>query len=142
MSTVAATRVELRIPARPEFIAVARMAVKAVASRMPFGIDALEDIKLAVAEACTNAIEHAPARAGGAEPDIFIGCLLEHDQLVVEVRDCGAGRDIALEAVPPDLTSLPESGYGLLLIQALMDDLRWNIDSEGTTVRMVKRLAR
>ena len=142
MSTVAASRVELRIPARPEFVAVARMAVKAVASRMPFGIEALEDITLASAEACTNAIEHVPVDPRGTEPDIRIWLSLEADQLVVEVQDRGVGRDIGFEPVPPVLEELPESGYGLLLIQALMDDLRWDINSEGTTVRMTKRLAR
>jgi len=142
MSTVAASRVELLIPARPEFVAVARMAVKAVASRMPFGIDDLEDITLAAAEACTNAIEHVPVDPRGTEPDIRIRLSLEADQLVVEVQDRGVGRDIDMEPVPPDPEDLPESGWGLLLIQALMDDLHWDINSEGTTVRMTKRLAR
>jgi serine/threonine-protein kinase RsbW len=139
MSTMAATRVELRIPPRAEFVAVARMAVKAVASRMPFGIDALEDIKLAVAEACTNAIEHATGGVG-ADAAIYIRCLLEPDQLVVEVQDCGGGA--AGPVVGPGAEELPESGYGLLLIQALMDDLRWDTGTDGTTVTMVKRLSR
>ena len=46
--------VELQIPARAEWVAVARLAVAAVASRQRFSVDEIEDIKLAVAESCTN----------------------------------------------------------------------------------------
>lgn len=50
--------VELRLPNRPEFVAVARLTVSAIAARLEFDINDIEDIKVAVAEACTNAIEH------------------------------------------------------------------------------------
>jgi anti-sigma regulatory factor (Ser/Thr protein kinase) len=50
--------VRLEIPARAEWVAVARLAVAAVASRQRFSVDDIEDIKLAVAESCTNAIQH------------------------------------------------------------------------------------
>ena len=52
--------VRLEIPAVAEWVAVARLAVAAVASRQRFSVDEIEDIKLAVAEACTNAIQHGP----------------------------------------------------------------------------------
>ena len=52
--------VELRVPCKAEWVALARLSVAAVASRLHFSIDEIEDIKLAVAEACTNAIQHAP----------------------------------------------------------------------------------
>ncbi|MHB8146557.1 MAG: ATP-binding protein, partial [Vulcanimicrobiaceae bacterium] len=51
--------VELRIPSRAEWVALARLTVATVASRLHFSIDEIEDIKLSVAEACTNAIQHA-----------------------------------------------------------------------------------
>ena len=42
--------VELKIPGRAEWVAVARLAVAAVASRLRFSVDEIEDIKLAIAE--------------------------------------------------------------------------------------------
>ncbi|MBV8726415.1 MAG: ATP-binding protein, partial [Candidatus Eremiobacteraeota bacterium] len=50
--------VELRIPSKAEWVAVARLAVAAVANRLQFSIEEIEDVKLAVAEACTNCIQH------------------------------------------------------------------------------------
>ena len=50
--------VELRIPSRAEWVALARLAVAAVANRLRFSIEDIEDIKLAVAEACTAVIQH------------------------------------------------------------------------------------
>jgi serine/threonine-protein kinase RsbW len=43
----------LKVPAKPEYILVARLTCSAVASRADFGVDEIEDIKVAVAEAGT-----------------------------------------------------------------------------------------
>lgn len=49
---------ELEIPARPEYIAIVRLVVSSVAStRRNLPDDRIDDLKLAVSEACTNAIE-------------------------------------------------------------------------------------
>ena len=146
MDTASAGKVELRIPARPEFLCLVRLAVAAVASHMNFDVDAIEDIKTGVGEACTNAIQHASAEA--ADREIEIVCSLQSERLVVEVRDAGAGFDPArcleqvdLDKVSPD--DLPDSGFGLLLIKALMDEFDClSQPGVGTLVRMVKRCAR
>ncbi len=41
----------LSLPARPEFVGVARLTLSGLAARLGFDVDATEDIKLAVAEA-------------------------------------------------------------------------------------------
>lgn len=135
MSVTTTPMVELRIPNRPEFVGVARLAVSAIASRMDFGYDALDDIKVAVGEACTNAILHA-ASVG----EIVICCQLEPQRLVVEVRDQGLGFDPAL--LDGDTSALlPERGLGLLLIRSLMDQVELRTGpGSGTSVRMVKNL--
>ena len=52
-----ASLVELRIPSRAEWVAVARLTVAAVARHLPFTVEEIEDVKLAVAEACTTVIQ-------------------------------------------------------------------------------------
>lgn len=141
MRTLLGPKVEVRIPRQPEYVSVVRMAVGAVASKMDFGFDVLDDIKLAVAEACNNAIEHAVVPEGHPN-EITITCCLEQHQLVVIVCDPGIQPPPEKPAAQQALDDLPESGYGLLLIQALMDELAWEPGPSGTTVRMVKRLAR
>ncbi len=54
--------VELRIPREPEWVAVARLAVAGVANRLRFSVEDIEDIKLAIAEACTTCIQDAAGR--------------------------------------------------------------------------------
>ena len=138
--------VELRLPSRPEFVGVARLTVAGVASRMSFDVEAIEDIKVAVSEACTNAIEHGCPSADCSAESIFLCCELEEDVLVITVQDPGIGFEPIISPPPtgggtvidPPLT---EGGLGLLLIEALMDEVTISSRPEdGTRVRMVKRL--
>jgi serine/threonine-protein kinase RsbW len=55
----AENEIALQIPSDAEYVRVVRLAVIGVASRMAFSYDDIEDIKLAVSEACNNAILHA-----------------------------------------------------------------------------------
>ena len=143
MNTATAEKVELRIPARPEFLEVARLTVAAIGHKMGFDVDAIEDIKVCVGEACNNAIQHASECDAGGE--IQIVCSLELNQLVLEVQDAGPGfdPDLCIEQVDLDTVAaeeLPDSGYGLLLIKALMDEFHClSQPGAGTLVRMVKR---
>ena len=143
--------VELEIPARPEYLALARLLVAAaVASDPLFPEDRLDDLRLAVSEACTNAMEAqaraAVARAGGngrsaeSEP-IQIRCQLGVEQVEVEVIDHGQGFDPdALSEHPPvtDPSRLDyERGLGIPLIRILTDEVEFRPSPNGTSVRMV-----
>jgi serine/threonine-protein kinase RsbW len=131
------TEVTLRIPNSPEFVAVARMTVAAIACRMDFPYDAVDDIKVAVGEACTNAIEHA-ALEGHPGEEIEIRCVLETESLIIEVIDKGQGFDPDQRS-EPDLTE--GGGLGLILINALMDEVQLtSLSGRGTQVRMVKHV--
>src|SRR5438093_8574891 len=79
-------RVALTIPGRPEYVSVARLAILGVASRMRFSYDEVEDIRLAVGEACTTAIERANG-SGLPGQEIHVRCLIDSAKLVVEVCD-------------------------------------------------------
>ena len=139
--------VELEIPAQPEYLALARLLVSATAAGSPlFPHDRLDDLRLAVSEACTNAME-AQARARGAgdpsphDDHIHIRCHLADEQLEIEVRDHGAGFDPdALDVHPPvtDPKRLDyERGLGIPLIRILTDEVEFLPSPEGTVVRMV-----
>jgi serine/threonine-protein kinase RsbW len=71
-------RVELSIPARPELLFLARMTAAAVASRADFGIDQVEDIRLAIDELCITL-----AGEDGAEGSVHL--VFEWTDDVVEV---------------------------------------------------------
>ena len=127
--------VELKIPSKAEWVAVARLAVAAVANRLNFSIEDIEDVKLAVAEACTNCIQHAH----GSE-QIEITCETEPDALTVRVRDDGrAARPEAVNAEKADEARV--GGLGVFLIRSLMDSVEYDVHPErGTNLVMTKKV--
>lgn len=127
--------VELRVPCKAEWVALARLSVAAVASRLHFSIDEIEDIKLAVAEACTNAIQHANGSAF-----IEIKCEALTDRLRISVRDHGRGtRPESIHS--RDLEDERVGGLGVFLIRSLMDDVTYDVNPEhGTQLVMTKHL--
>ena len=130
--------VELRMDARPENLVLARLALGGVAARTPLGDDVVADLKLAVTEACTNAIEHAYAGNPGAN-EIVVRFALDDDALSVEVQDWGVGFDTEVEP-PRDDELRDRAGVGLMLIRSLTDELAIESGGAGTTISFGKRL--
>jgi serine/threonine-protein kinase RsbW len=127
LTTASHWRMELQLACEPELIAVARLACATFASQLGFGLDELEDIKLAVSEACTNVIQHAYEDRLGQY--FFIRCWAEQNSLVIEVSDKGRG-----------LKAGTQSRFGMKIIQAVMDFVEFQSEEgKGTVVRMVKR---
>src|SRR5258705_8802003 len=80
--------VRLCIPAKPEYIALGRLALTGIERFRPFPEGVLGDMKLALTEACTNSVQHA---YDGGEGVVEIVYELHPDRLVVEVTDSGEG---------------------------------------------------
>jgi len=129
--------VELRIPSKAEWVAVARLAVAAVANRLNFSIEDIEDVKLAVAEACTNCIQHAEG-----SDQIQITCETGPEGLTVRVRDFGRGtRPEGIKS--RDVDEPRVGGLGVFLIRSLMDNVEYDVHPEsGTNLVMTKKVAR
>lgn len=128
--------VELSLPPRPEVVAVVRLVVGALIDADPlFDEERGADVRLAVSEACTNAIQAQPA----GEP-IVVRCEVTAGRLVFSVRDQGRGFDP--EALPrhPAVTDPArldhENGLGIPLIRLLSDAVAFDTDEDGTTVTM------
>ncbi|GAC1311053.1 MAG: anti-sigma B factor RsbW [Vulcanimicrobiaceae bacterium] len=129
--------VELRIPSKPEWVAVARLAVAAIANRLPFSVEEIEDLKLAIAEACTVCIQQGP---GNETIDII--CHADTSELRVEARD-GRYRSLhdAAAIKSPPVGAVEGEGLGIFLIQALTDRLEYHVDPHlGTELIMIKRV--
>ena len=126
--------VDLKFPCRPEYVGVARLAILGVASRMRFSYDDVEDIRLAVGEACTTSVEWAE-RNGKADTDIMMHSEIGEDSLVIDIFDqAGERKDDGREN---ESDQEPEN-IGALLITLLVDEVEVVPHDEGTHVRMVK----
>lgn len=129
--------VELEIPARPEFVSLVRLLVAAAASQID-GIDSdrIDDLKIAVSEACTNAIEAHTAIASGDRVVVTCG----GDQVAFEVCvvDRGHGFDPASLPEHPPVTDPErlkfERGLGIPLIRSLVDEVEFSSSGAGTQV--------
>jgi serine/threonine-protein kinase RsbW len=137
--------ITLSIPALSDYVRVVRLAVTGVASRMRFAYDEVEDIKLAVSEACNNAILHAvpPSVQTDVMPLVTVELIPHADRLEICVSDEGYVPSPGLPAPRAQHgdSGLPEGGLGLLLIQTLMDEVSHDTSPvDRTTVRMIKRV--
>jgi serine phosphatase RsbU (regulator of sigma subunit)/anti-sigma regulatory factor (Ser/Thr protein kinase) len=102
----------------------------------------LEQLKTAVAEAAMNAIEHG--NEGRAELPVDVAVRASDTELVVAITDRGGGREIP-EAEEPDLEAKLEGlqkprGWGLFLIQNMVDDVRVSSNESTHTIELVIRL--
>lgn len=134
--------VELEIPARAEFVALARLVVSALAaSDSNLADERIDDLKLAVSEACTNAIEAHDA--AGSPERVHVRCRAGHDSLEVLVEDQGHGFDPSKLPDHPPVTDPArlkfERGLGIPLIRALVDEVEFSPTVQGTSVRLVMR---
>jgi serine/threonine-protein kinase RsbW len=130
--------VRLRVPARAEYIGLARLALSGLADIVALSDELLADLKLALTEAVSNSVRHAyPGEVGF----VSIAYELTGDALAVEVVDDGKGFD---PDRPPPLEGeeLTEGGLGIAIIRTITDEFELNSQPgvRGSRLRFVKRL--
>jgi len=118
--------IRLDLPAQPAFVGVARSVVAAVAGSIE-GIDddRLEDLRVAVSEACTNAV--ATHGANDTEGRVVVRCAQGDGRFEVVIEDSGIGLD------PTALPETDAGGWGLQLIEALVDTVTFRQAGDGGT---------
>ncbi len=132
--------IELEIPARAEFVALARLVVSALASSdSNLADERIDDLKLAVSEACTNAIEAHDA--AGTTERVLVRCTAKEETLEVCVEDRGHGFDPGQLPDHPPVTDPDrlkfERGLGIPLIRALVDEVEITSSGDGTAVHLI-----
>ena len=134
--------IELAIPSRLELEQVAIDTASAVAKLMGFSEDRIEDLRTAVGEACINAIEHGNKQ--DADIKVLVELTADESKLQVDVHDRGKGIQGRIQK--PDIDAKiagkqSTRGWGLFLIQSLMDEVQFEWDPKtGNVTRMVIRL--
>jgi serine/threonine-protein kinase RsbW len=122
-------KVSLKIPARPENVAVVRQALSGLADSMRLENGVLTNMKVAVSEACANVVLHAYDEEGDLELEIFPN----GSALTVVVRDEGSG-------FRPRVSTAEDASWrlGMPLIASLTDALEvgHGPHGRGTEVRM------
>jgi serine/threonine-protein kinase RsbW len=138
---VSEAEVKLVFPAKPDYLLLARLALSGLARAYPVEPDVLADLKLAVTEACGNAVRHAYANGDdGGDGTVAVTFRFTAGRLEMVVEDEGEGLEQPDEdwSLPPDL----EGGMGMAIIREIVDDLEVTRGGGGlgTIVRMTKYL--
>jgi serine/threonine-protein kinase RsbW len=130
--------VRLRVPARAEYVALARLALSGLADIVALPEELLADLKLALTEAVSNSVRHAYADGTGF---VSIAYELQGDALAVEVVDDGKGFDPE-RPTPLEGEELTEGGLGIAIIRTIADEfeLHSRPGARGSRLRFVKRL--
>lgn len=136
-------QMRLTLTCVPSNIAVGRIAVSTFAASLGFTIAEIEEIKVAVSEAVSNAVLHAYPSGTGEVTVVASETVSETGgrELLVEVKDTGVGIPDIAKAREPGFSTIPEHmGLGLSFMESFMDSLTLESSpGQGTVVRMVKR---
>lgn len=127
----------LVLDSRLEAIDLARRFARARAELAGFDADGVSAIELALTEALSNVIVHAY----GGRPDGEIGLTITVDDSVLRLEVLDNGRPFDPEGYsPPDLSEPGRGGYGIMLIETLMDDVARERRPDGhTCLSLAKR---
>jgi serine/threonine-protein kinase RsbW len=131
--------ITLRIPAKPEYITLCRLALTGLSHVRDIGDETLAELKLALTEAVSNSVRHAYGPNGEGHVDVTYD--LAPDRLGIEVVDDGEGFDPD-EAPAFEGEELSEGGLGIAIIRSIADE--FEIQSapgvRGSRLRFAKRL--
>lgn len=128
--------VSIKLPSKPEYVSIARLTASVLANNMGFNIEDIEDIKVAVGEACNNAILHGKTEVSNFDVTFHVNAT----RFECEVKDQGDGFDMN-NYIEPDLSNPKVGGLGIFIMKSLMDQVEIHAnDARGTSIRMIKTL--
>lgn len=127
----------LGLPRDEESVPMVRHICRDALVELGVAGDCVGDVELAVTEACTNVLKHAAGT--GNEYEVTVAII--EDDCVVRVIDSGSGFDHESVDRINAVGSAEESGRGVFLMAALVDDLKFTSKPEtGTIVHLEKKL--
>ncbi|MGV9337526.1 ATP-binding protein [Streptomyces sp. NPDC003688] len=130
--------VELRFSALPEHVRTARLVAAAVARRAGVDEAVLDEVRLAVGEACSRAV--GLHQSGGITAPVKVALIEEEKLFSIEVGD-EAPHPVVVERVAGGPASdadveAEEDEMGLAVISGLVDDVKVTTGADGGLIRM------
>ena len=131
----------MTIPVAPEMEIVATAQAAALGEYIAMARDKIDEVKLALVEACINAFEHADCRDEQLHLTFRLGRENGREWLEVEVLDKGKGFDsgkVEAPTIEKSFHSHRKRGWGLQIIKSLMDEVEITSGGGGTRILMRK----
>lgn len=129
--------ISIEIPAKPEYAGIARLIVAGYAGLLGFDSETVEDIKIAVSEACTNAIIQLHKQSRPEDMAVDITAYTKENSLVIDV-------EYPVKGVPhiekPNSRS-HEKDLGMSILTTIMDSVDiMSTPDQGVILRLVKKI--
>ena len=127
----------ITIPAKPEYVSVVRLVVAAFADLLDYDGDAVEDIKLAVSEACTNAILQLHKQAPPEKHVLTMSAYTKDEHMLIDIiYFVGEEADAELAS-----RQLQERDLGMSILVSMMDKVEIaRANSDGVVIRLTKNI--
>ena len=128
--------VDLTIPMLPDMELTATTVAESLGVFMGLDVDKIEEVKIALIEGCINAFEHSKSDDGR----IDISFQINERGLTVAINDGGQGFDLeeARRRIRDKREKGLPRGWGLTLIEELMDEFEIDSTDKGTLITMTK----
>jgi serine/threonine-protein kinase RsbW len=134
--------VEVSIPSNLIFERVIRASAAELGEALEFPKDRIEDLKLAVSEAVTNAIEHGNKNV--ATKLVAVVFVVDQEKLEVRIADQGTEQFTGDVTFPHEVVVITEEnidertdgGFGLSLIRAMVDHCEVTSSDDGTVITL------
>lgn len=128
---------KFKIPGKPEYLTMVRLAIGSVANTAGFDMDDVDDIKNAVEEACKNVSCHG---SDGFSDQYEVVCNVEKGRIELTIKDdCD---EHTIEKLSKPCQNCPSEGnLGIYVIQSLMNEVEFSREKDGRKcIKMVKAL--
>lgn len=125
--------IKFSIPGKPDYVQMVRLAIGSISSKAGFDVEEVEDIKVAVSEACKNVFCHGEE---GFSASYDVTCEIVEEKMTIVVEDNCGQREMIHGEKP--CKNCPEEGMlAIHIIKTLMDEAEL-ITGENKRIRMVK----
>lgn len=121
------TQVEIEIPSRSVFVGVVRLALASLARSVGLSEESVDDLKIAVGEACANAV--IAAEETSPEAPVSVNWKQEAERVVIEIG--GGGRPYAQDGDGPEGDFAARMRMSLDLLESLVDSCEVAARPEG-----------
>ncbi|WP_425449248.1 ATP-binding protein [Dethiothermospora halolimnae] len=117
--------IKINVPNKPEYVSVVRLTTSAIANKIGFNIEEIDDIKVAIAEACTKAINNG----------------IKNKNINIEFEIHSNAMTIITEyEKDKNIESSKEAELGLFIIQSLMDKVELVDANDIYKIKMIKEI--
>ena len=131
--------IHLTIPMLQNMELAATKTAEAVAEVMHLDEEKITEVSMAIIEACLNSFEHSRSE----DKNVYITFRVKEDLLLIVLRDYGGGFDPSKLEEPKMeeklKTGVRKRGWGLKLMESMMDSVEIESSSQGTTITMTKK---